>query len=124
MPKNTHLLSSGVIVFIAGTLYGGNPRWFMDYFFGVSEISMDVVHILRAVMGIYFGIAIFWLLGTWKEAYWKAATLSNVLFMGGISLGRIIALFIDGFSLEFGIALVLELLYCIWGIFNLKKYEV
>lgn len=74
-------------------------------------------------MGIYIGIGIFWLLGAFKSKLWWAATLSNALFMGGISLGRIISTLFDGVSLLFTPALLLELLFFVWAMYNLKSYK-
>ena len=120
--KNLHLWSSAAIVFFAGIGYGGNPSWFMQRFFGVLHLPLGSAHILRAVMGIYAGLAVFWLLGTWKEAYWRPATMSNVLFMAGLSMSRAVALFADGFLWDFAVALVLEVSYGLWGLHNLRKY--
>jgi hypothetical protein len=122
MHKNLHLWSSAAIVLCAGIGYGGNPSWFMHHFFGVPEIALGTAHILRAIMGLYAGLSVFWLLGTWKADYWRAATWSNVLFMGGISIGRMIALIADGFLPVFAVALVLEALYGLWGWYNLGRY--
>lgn len=123
MNKNLHLRLSGIIVIIAGLVYGGYPSYLMPLIFDFEVQALDMKNILRAVMGIYVGIGVFWLIGTAKQEYWSAATLSNVLFMGGISLGRIISTLFDGVSLLFMPALILELLFFGWGFYNLKKYE-
>lgn len=123
MSKNLQLILSGVIVIIAGCVYGGHPSYVMPLIFDFEVNALDLKNILRAVMGIYIGIGIFWLIGALKPAYWKGATLSNVLFMGGISFGRILSTLFDGFSVLFTPALVLELLFFGWGLYNLKKYQ-
>ncbi|MFX0558226.1 DUF4345 domain-containing protein [Maribacter sp. CXY002] len=121
--KNLHLLLSSIIVVLAGLAYGGYPTGFIPYFFGFEVEALGLKQILRAVMGIYLGVGIFWLIGCYKKTYWKAATLSNILFMGGISLGRIVSMLFDGVSIQFTIALLLELLFFVWGCFNLKVYQ-
>jgi hypothetical protein len=52
------------------------------------------------------------------------ATISNVLFMIGLALGRIVGLIMDGIpSISFSIGLGLELILALWGIKNLSKYR-
>ncbi|AZQ58678.1 DUF4345 domain-containing protein [Maribacter sp. MJ134] len=123
MQKNLHLSLSGIIVICAGIVYGGNPSHLMPLILDFQVTSLELQNMLRAVMGIYMGIGIFWLLGARKEKLWYAATLSNVLFMGGISFGRIISTVFDGVSIPFTPALILELLFLGWGLFNLRKYK-
>lgn len=122
MRKNMNLGLSGIIVIIAGCVYGGHPSYLMPLILDFQVEALELKNMLRAVMGIYIGIGIFWLLGAYKEKLWYAATLSNVLFMGGISLGRIISTLFDGVSLQFTPALVLELLFFGWGLYNLRRY--
>lgn len=74
-------------------------------------------------MGIYLGIGVYWLIGAFKPRFWHGATLCNVLFMGGISFGRIISILFDGVSLPFTTALILELLCFGWGLYNLNKFK-
>ncbi|MFS4417832.1 DUF4345 domain-containing protein [Maribacter sp. 2307ULW6-5] len=122
MGKGLHLRLSGIIVILAGIGYGGAPAQVLPLVLGVEVTALEVKHILRAVMGIYAGIGVFWLLGAHRATLWYAATLSNVLFMGGISLGRLIASLVDGALWPFTVALVLELWFFAWGLYNLKKY--
>ena len=75
-------------------------------------------------MGLYLGMVVLWLIGILKPAYWRIATISNVLFMSGLALGRIIGLVVDGIpSITFSVGLVLELTLALWGIINLTKYR-
>jgi hypothetical protein len=122
MSKNLHLLLSSVIVIFAGLAYGGYPEKSTPFLFGFEVEALGLSQILRAVMGIYLGLGLFWLIGCYKEKYWKGATLSNICFMGGISFGRLVSMLFDGFSLPFTIALLLELLFFGWGWYNLKNY--
>ncbi|MGK0494835.1 MAG: hypothetical protein ACJAU2_001216 [Maribacter sp.] len=122
MKKNLNLVLSGIIVIIAGCVYGGHPSYLMPLILGFQVEALELKNMLRAVMGIYIGIGIFWLLGTYKAELWYAATWSNVLFMGGISFGRIISTLFDGVSMQFTPALLLELLFFAWGLYNLRRY--
>ncbi len=122
MKKNLNLLLSGFIVIIAGFVYGGHPSYLMPLLLDFQVEALELKNMLRAVMGIYVGIGIFWLLGAYRKKLWYAATLSNVLFMGGISFGRIVSTLFDGVSIQFTPALILELLFFGWGLYNLRKY--
>ena len=123
LAKNLHLLLSGVIVITAGIVYGGYPKVLMPMILDFKVESLELKNMLRAVMGIYMGIGVFWIIGSYKAKFWSAATLSNVLFMGGISFGRIISTLFDGVSIYFTPALILELLFFGWGLYNFKKYN-
>jgi hypothetical protein len=121
--KNLNLLLSGIIVFIAGIVYGGHPTYIMPELLGFEVVDLELKNMLRAVMGIYMGVGLFWILGAIKPNLWYGATVCNVLFMGGISFGRIVSTLFDGVSSLFTPALFLELLFFGWGLYNLKKYE-
>ncbi|MFD0798278.1 DUF4345 domain-containing protein [Maribacter chungangensis] len=122
MKKNLNLILSGIIVIVAGCVYGGHPSYLMPLLLDYQVEALELKNMLRALMGIYLGIGVFWLFGAYRSTFWYAATLSNVLFMGGISFGRIVSTFFDGVSIPFTPALVLELLFFAWGWYNLKKY--
>ncbi|MDF4202494.1 DUF4345 domain-containing protein [Maribacter sp. SA7] len=121
--KNLNLFLSGIIVIIAGVVYGGHPAYVMPELLGFEVVDLELKNMLRAVMGIYMGVGLFWILGSFKANLWYAATLCNMLFMGGISFGRIVSTAIDGVSPLFTPALFLELLFFGWGLYNLKKYK-
>ena len=122
--KNLNLLLSGLIVIIAGLVYGGHPTLLMPKILGFEVEALELKNMLRAVMGIYLGIGVFWLMGALRPQLWSAATLSNVLFMGGISFGRIVSTVFDGVSVLFTPALLLELLFFGWGLYNLTRYTL
>ena len=86
--------------------------------FRVDELELQ--NIFRAIMGLYFGFAIYWIIGIRKSKYWEAATLSNVIFMGGLATGRLISTILDGVSLQWLIGLILEFFMMAWGIYNLR----
>ncbi|APQ18330.1 DUF4345 domain-containing protein [Maribacter hydrothermalis] len=122
-PKNLNLFLSGIVVIIAGVVYGGHPTYIMPELLGFEVIDLELKNMLRAVMGIYIGVGLFWVLGSIKAELWYGATLCNVLFMGGISFGRIVSTLFDGISPLFTPALVLELLFFVWGWYNLKTFK-
>jgi hypothetical protein len=123
IPKNLNLVLSGIIVIIAGVVYGGHPTYIMPELLGFEVLDLELKNMLRAVMGIYLGVGLYWIIGAFKPKIWYGATLCNVLFMGGISFGRIVSTVVDGVSPLFTPALILELLFFGWGLYNLKKYK-
>ncbi|RRQ47493.1 DUF4345 domain-containing protein [Maribacter algicola] len=122
-PRNLQLLISGTIVIMAGFAYGLHPSYVMPLALGFEVEALAMRNIFRAILGIYLGLGIYWLLGAFRPSLWKPATLNNVFFMGGIAFGRLLGLCIDGFSLAFFIPMVLELLFMVWGLYNLKAYK-
>ena len=75
-------------------------------------------------MGLYLGVVVLWVIGIFKPFHWRTATISNVFFMTGLALGRIISLVVDGVpSIAFSVGLALELTLALWGIRNLNKYR-
>lgn len=123
MSRNLNLVLSGIVVIIAGFVYGGHPSYLMPLLLDYPVEALELKNMLRAVMGIYLGIGIFWLIGAYRPKLWYAATLSNVLFMGGISVGRLVSTIFDGISVPFTPALILELLFFAWGLYHLKKFQ-
>ncbi|WP_103072595.1 DUF4345 domain-containing protein [Aquimarina sediminis] len=119
--KNLHLGVSATIVFGVALIYGFNPNRILPLFFDFTVDNLELKNIFRAVMGLYIGFAIYWIIGIRKSEYWKNATISNVIFMGGLVFGRLLSTILDGVSIQFTFALILELIGMIWGIYNLKK---
>jgi len=120
--KNLQLILSAIVVISVSFVYGGNPSIFMPYVFGFEVIDIDLKNILRAVMGLYLAIGGFWVYGIIYEKYWATATLVNILFMGGLTFGRLVSTFFDGISPQFMVGLALEFLFMLWGIYNLKHF--
>ena len=123
--KNFHLGISAIIVFSVSIVYGGNPTQILPLFFDFQVTDLELKNIFRAIMGLYMGFAIYWVVGIMKPFYWKSATLSNVIFMGGLAFGRIVSTIFDGVSWQYTIGLFLEIMVMAWGILNLqtKKYD-
>lgn len=120
--KNLHLTLSAIIVISVAFVYGANPSVILPYFFDFTVENLELKNIFRAIMGLYLAFGGFWLYAVKNESYWKMATISNILFMGGLATGRFISLMLDGWSDQYGIGMMLEFLMLFWGIYNLKKY--
>ena len=120
--KNLHLWLSSLTVIGVGISYGISPNQILPIFFDFKVETIDLNNVFRAIMGLYLGLAFYWIYGIFKSEHWKNATLISVIFMGGLALGRIISILFDGIpSLPFSIGTVAEILFMFWGIRNLKK---
>lgn len=119
--KNLHLGTSSFVIIIVGLIYGINPNKILPLFFDFKVENIDLNNVFRAIMGLYLGMAIYWIIGILKPSQWRNATLINIIFMGGLAFGRILSLIIDGISVPFSKGLILELCFMIWGIYNLKN---
>ncbi len=94
--KRSFLIAAFLIVSIIALLYGISPAWFAHRFLGITELSMNVAHILRAVMGLYLGLGLFWLCAAFSDKHRNTAVLTTIIFAGGLAIGRIISFITDG----------------------------
>ena len=112
-------------VFPVSLIYGGNPAISMPNFYGIEVDTVNLSNILRAVMGLYIALCIFWVIGAWYEKLRIPALWSLAIFMTGIASGRTLSLILDGMpSPLFIFYLVVEIIAAIIGfklIGNLQK---
>ena len=119
--KNLHLGLSAAVVVAAALFYGMVPERSIPYIFSFAMDDPELKNIFRAIMGLYLGFAVYWIIGIRNVKYWEGATMSNIVFMGGLGLGRLLSTFLDGVSTIWLTGLILELLMMVWGILNLRK---
>ncbi|MFT4576291.1 MAG: hypothetical protein ACI9SI_001213 [Polaribacter sp.] len=116
-----HLLISVLIVIPVSIIYGFQPSLKFD----IHLDTIDEHNFFKAIMGLYLGFSILWLLGVFKPKYLKIALISNMIFMLGLGFGRILSIFLDGtptFSYVFGTFAEIFLgLYSFW-ILKSKKH--
>jgi len=94
--KKYFLVFAFLVVSIIALLYGISPQWFAQTFLGISELDLNIAHILRAVTGLYLALGVFWFYSAFSDKYRNTAVLTCVIFAGGLVIGRIISLFADG----------------------------
>jgi hypothetical protein len=94
--KKAFLIIAFIMVSIIALLYGVDPQWFGQTFLNVTQLDPNIAHILRAVMGLYIALGLFWLYSAFNEKYRNVAVLTTVIFSGGLVSGRIISLFNEG----------------------------
>ena len=64
-----------------------------------AEVSIDttnLTHIMRAVMGLYLGMVVFWLYGAFRRSMVGPALAAWAVFMLGLAAGRILSFILDG----------------------------
>ncbi|NNK88586.1 MAG: DUF4345 domain-containing protein [Flavobacteriaceae bacterium] len=118
--RNIHLILSVFIIIPAAFVYGFSP----DGYFNILEITpptTDLKSVMRALMFLYLGMALIWILGIFKSRWWTTATLTNMIFMGGLGIGRSISILIDGMpSGLFQVGLIGELILAAYAAIQLK----
>lgn len=115
--SNLHLAISAIIVLPMALIYGFQPNLLFD----VSINSLDQSNIFKAMMGLYIGFASLWILGIFNQNYWKAASISNMIFMIGLGFGRIVSIIIDGIPCYlFVLGTVGELILGFYAFYQLK----
>jgi hypothetical protein len=87
-----HLIISVCIVVTVSFVYGFNPSSKFD----IQLQTVDEHNFFKAIMGLYLGFSMLWILGIFKKSYLKTALLTNIIFMLGLGFGRLLSLFMDG----------------------------
>lgn len=114
-----HLIISVLIVVPVSFVYGFNP----DLQFDIHLNTIDEHNFFKAIMGLYLGFSIVWLLGIFKTNYLKTALVSNIIFMLGLGSGRVLSLIVDGtptFGYIFGT--FAEIFLGVYGLWVLKRW--
>ena len=112
-----HLIISVLIVVPVAFIYGFNPSTQFDIYLG----TIDEKNFFKAIMGLYLGFSMLWILGIFKANYLKLALVSNLIFMLGLAFGRLLSFLLDGtptFAFIFGI--IGEFLLGFYGLWALK----
>lgn len=119
--KHLHLLISLSIVVPTAIIYS-SPSILRKYL-DIQVNTVDFSNMLKAIMCLYLGISLVWILGIWKNHYWKIATQLNILFMLSLAIGRVLSIFMDGYPTNFYIVgIIAEFVLGFYSIFQFKKY--
>lgn len=123
--KNLHLAVSTILIFIIAVIYGFFPGKIVPALANLPAAGNDVNSALKAIMGLYVGSGIFWLLGMIQPQLWKGATIVNILFMFGLAGGRVLSMIIDGIPSEGMVGgTIIELIIGFWGVLSLRCYHL
>ncbi|SIN64165.1 DUF4345 domain-containing protein [Chitinophaga niabensis] len=114
---------SVLIIIPVALAYGLCPQKTLPLLFDFNADAINLASIFRAMMGLYLGMSLIWIAGIIKSRFWVTATITNIAFMGGLALGRLVSMAIDGVpGIYFLIGFIVELCLAVWGLINLKKY--
>ena len=120
-----HLIISVLIVVAIAFVYGFKP----DSQFDIHLKTIDEMNQFKGIMGLYVGFSVLWILGIFKSKFLKMALVTNMIFMMGLGMGRLISCIVDGtptFGYQFGI--IAELFLGFYGLWilstkNLKHHS-
>jgi hypothetical protein len=117
-----YLLFSAAGLIVVALSYGVAPAAVPPKVLDLSVEGTDLTHILRAVMGLYLGMIVLWVLGAFQPNFTRAAVIAEVFFMLGLAFGRVVSIIVDGVpSLLLVGYTVVEIALGLWGLLMLKK---
>ena len=121
MKAKFYLLFSAAGLFPVALSYGIAPGAVLPKVLNVAVEGTDLTHILRGVMGLYLGMIVFWILGALRSNFTQAAVMSEIVFMFGLAVGRMLSIVVDGVPSLLLIAYTaLEIGMGVWGLMVLK----
>ena len=121
--KNLNLILSACILIPVALGYGIAPKTVLPLVLDMRLETVDMLNICRTIMVLYIGLMGLILRGIFDKKHWGNATLLNGVFMGSLSIGRVLSLILDGkpsFLLVLG--LFGEMLLSVFAFYQLKKY--
>ncbi|MDH3668853.1 MAG: DUF4345 domain-containing protein [Paracoccaceae bacterium] len=119
--KRSFLILAFAMVSVIALLYGIDPSWFARTLLGVTDLSVNFAHILRAVMCLYLALGAFWLFCALKDRHKNTAILTTIVFAGGLVVGRLLSFALDGLPsplLVFYAALEFAIIPLAWWIYK------
>ena len=76
--------------------YGAKPSDSLDALFGITVDTVNLAHIMRAIMGLYLAMVVVWIWGALDQQLTTPALVSCAVFMLGLAAGRILSFIVDG----------------------------
>jgi len=101
--------------------YGAQPSVTLDAVFGITVDTTNLAHIMRAVMGLYFGMVAFWLCGAFRRSMTGPALAGCAVFMLGLAAGRLLSFVLDG--LPHWLLVVYAILEVVLGLIAVTLYR-
>lgn len=117
-----YLLFSAAGLFVIALSYGVDPAAVLPKLLDLSVEGTDLTHIFRAVMGLYLGMIVLWVLGAFRSDLTRVAVIAEIVFMLGLASGRVLSILVDGLPSMLLVAYaVAEIAMGSWGILVLKR---
>ncbi len=117
-----YLLFSAAALVAVALSYGVAPEALLPKVLDLTVEGTDLTHVFRAVMGLYLGMIVLWVLGAFRANLTRAAVIAEIAFMFGLAFGRVLSIIVDGVPSALLIFYaVLEVAMGLWGVLVLKK---
>ncbi len=117
-----YLLVSAAGLTAVALSYGVAPATVLPWLLDITVEGTDLTHVFRAIMGLYLGMIVLWVLGAFRPSLTRAAVVAEIAFMSGLAVGRVLSIVVDGMP---SIALLgytgVEIALAAWGMLVLKK---
>ena len=119
-----YLLFSAAGLTAVALSYGIAPAVVLPWLLDLTVEGVDLTHVFRAVMGLYLGMIVLWILGAMRPDMTRTAVISEITFMFGLAFGRLLSIVVDGAPsiLLIGYTAIEIGLGC-WGILVLKQFS-
>jgi hypothetical protein len=106
--------------------YGIDPNQVLPKLLQIQPVGPGVVHIFRAMMGLYLATIVLWLLGAIRGGpLMRTALISEIVFMAGLASGRLLDLLLNGWPSPMLITYaVAELVLAALGVVCLKRFDL
>jgi len=107
LTKKPFLLVCALGLAAVGLTYGWNPSWFVNKFlnlgmsFSIGSGPVDFRHILRAIGGLYVGIAYFWMRSAISGEGLDRAMISVCSICAFVAAARVASIVLDGMPSNF-----------------------
>ena len=101
--------------------YGAMPSTTLDTLFGITVDTVNLTHIMRAVMGLYFGMVVLWLWGAFSFPMRAPALVACAVFMLGLAAGRLLSFLFDG--MPHWLLVVYAILEVVLGLIAIALYR-
>jgi len=112
-----YLLLVVILIVPIALSYGLDPQSILPKVLDITVAGTDQTHILRAMMCLYLGAAVFWAIAAFTPAWQRTAVIWAVFFAASLAVGRAISLIVDGpASLLLDVYLVVEVLGGLLGL--------
>ena len=122
MQARVFLITCAVGLLPVALGYGAAPSVTLEGVLGISVDTTNLTHMMRAVMGLYFGMAALWLAGALIPALASPALIACGVFMLGLAAGRLLSFAVDG--LPHWLFIVFTVLEVVLGLIALMLYRM
>ena len=94
--RKAYLWLSAIGLFPVALSYGVAPVESLNWLFGMTVEVPNEAHIFRGIMGLYLAMVLLWIIGAMHESCERPAIIAEVFFMGGLAVGRLLSVVVDG----------------------------